>query len=108
MVVTTWQEDRPLEFYEALMVGVDPPLSLADLLRRPAWMANASCRGRDDIDWQDPEPGPDVVAVCQACPVLEQCAQHAGVHREIGTWAGMSERARLGRRHSHCVPRGCS
>lgn len=99
------EEHLPLSFYEALMTGLDRSLTLAGLINRPAWMERAACRGRHDIDWQDPDPCPETLAICHSCPVLDPCTVYALRQRETGTWGGMGERARLGRHHASLSPR---
>lgn len=95
--------DPELDIVEALMATPTTPTEafIRALLARPAWHADAACRGRSDVSWF-PGRGEDVapaVAVCAGCPVREQC-QRAG-EGETGVWGGLSERRRkLERRHS--------
>lgn len=77
--------------YVALMAGVD----LAGLVgfRRPAWHADAACRGMGTSAWfparhEDVRPAK---AICAACPVAGPCGAAAG---EAGIWAGTSARER--------------
>lgn len=71
------------------------------------WQMHARCRGMDSDVFFHPERerGPARVAreaaakrVCKACPVLEQCREHAlRVQEPYGVWGGLSpdERADL-------------
>lgn len=65
------------------------------VLRDFRWMDNASCRGRNDIDFFPEEAfnteAPKAVAVCQTCPVKEDCLEFA-VENDVkyGIWGGMS------------------
>lgn len=71
---------------------------LLELLNRPAWMADASCREHPDVNFF-PERGEDVraaKAVCSGCLVAEDCFAYAvgrGVYLS-GIWAGTSDRQR--------------
>lgn len=61
---------------------------------RPAWMADAACRGHDPRLWF-PERGADVrpaKQICATCPVAGECAE-AGAG-EVGIWGGLSARER--------------
>lgn len=81
---------------------------MADVRRLPGpiadiwdWQQEGSCRGVDSSAFFHPdgERGPararrieKAKAICQACPVLEQCRQHAlTVHEPYGVWGGMGE-----------------
>jgi WhiB family redox-sensing transcriptional regulator len=71
------------------------PVTLADLLHRPVWHAEAACRGRGTDGWfpvQGRRPD-DARAVCGACPVLEECHRWAlDQGPELaGVWAGLTE-----------------
>lgn len=86
-------------FFAALVAGVDPP-DVVELLagRRPAWHANAACRGMG-TELFFPEKGEDArpaKAICSTCPVAAPCGAATGDH---GIWGGMSPRERMrGRR----------
>lgn len=84
---------------------------MADVTRLPGpnsdfwdWQLDAACRGMDsDIFFHpDRERGASrerriqsAKAVCAACPVIKQCAEHALKVREpYGVWGGMSEEDR--------------
>ena len=83
------------------MAGEDVPLALADLLDRPAWMADAACREHPDLPWV-PERGPDqgkipaMYAICAGCLVRDECYAFAVEGDETGVWGGtsVSERRR--------------
>ena len=67
----------------------------------PNWMENAACIGAPADDFFPASP--DIVTAraaktCRACPVIEQCLEHALANGEWdGVWAGMSpnDRRRL-------------
>lgn len=75
----------------------DAPLSLEDLLQRPAWHAEAACRGHGPADYVKGN-GADygaTRALCAACPVREECLAVALADRNIeGLWGGTDERER--------------
>lgn len=83
--------------------GMCEESSLDDLLamvERPAWMAEAKCRGRGDLFYVERGPGVDFAAItdqarqlCAGCPVIAECAK-AGESEGYGLWAGMSTRER--------------
>lgn len=68
------------------------------------WQLEGSCRGMDSALFFHPdgERGPararreaKAKQICQACPVLRLCRQHAlKVHEPYGVWGGMSEAER--------------
>lgn len=68
----------------------------------PAWYAAAACAGHDTALWF-PEKGDDwrpAIRVCEACPVRQECLQHALDHDErVGVWGGLTagQRARVAR-----------
>lgn len=86
------------------------PGPIADLWE---WQHQGACRDLDDTLFFHPEGerGPRrrqreaaAVAICQTCPVIEQCREHALRSREpYGVWGGLTEdeRAKLlsGRDH---------
>ena len=87
--------------------------SLDDLLLRPAWHAQAACRGASPaLFFGKASQGVGKVyevtraAYCAACPVVAECAA-AGDHEEHGLWGGMSVRERAeARGAARVVPRG--
>jgi WhiB family redox-sensing transcriptional regulator len=68
------------------------------------WQLHGACRGMDSAFFFHPdgERGPSranrearAKAVCQRCPVLVQCRQHAlAVQEPYGIWGGLSEAER--------------
>jgi WhiB family redox-sensing transcriptional regulator len=74
---------------------------LASLPGRPAWHAEAACRGQDP-NLFFPGRGPTTLdrarALCAVCPVISECLD-AGMAETVGLWAGLSptERRRLRR-----------
>ncbi len=67
------------------------------LLDRPPWQRDASCRGIDP-ELMYPRRGELVDparAVCDNCPVIDDCLEYALAGGErFGIWGGMSERER--------------
>jgi len=92
-----------------------PDTSVAD------WRDDAVCRGKTRLFFPPSAERPQArvrrqraaKALCDACPVADQCRQHARTNREYGYWAGESEEDRyvLGYRVSapigirHCLAR---
>jgi WhiB family redox-sensing transcriptional regulator len=74
------------------------PSSLADLIERPAWMADALCREHPEVNFF-PERGDSskpAQAVCARCAVCEACLTFAladGGER-FGVFGGLSGRQR--------------
>jgi WhiB family transcriptional regulator, redox-sensing transcriptional regulator len=66
---------------------------------RPAWHADAACRGRGTAVFF-PGRGQNTAcanakAVCAGCPVRDECLDAALTHGELaGIWGGTSERER--------------
>jgi WhiB family redox-sensing transcriptional regulator len=77
--------------------GHDGSSSVWDLFRRPAWYADAACRGLD-VDMFFAERGEltaPAKAVCRGCPVRSECRESALANGEkFGIWGGLSERER--------------
>lgn len=80
--------------------------SLAELIDRPEWMADAACREHPEIDFY-PARGGDTrpaKAVCAGCLVRCECAGYAMELEQCqadahGIWGGLSARQRVtGRR----------
>jgi hypothetical protein len=95
------QRDKARAEVGYLMIAGAPDLpTLADFLRRPAWMARAACRGHDQAPFFA-ERGQTVLQrqaaeLCARCPVREECREYAlaqGLTLK-GYWGGMSERQR--------------
>jgi WhiB family redox-sensing transcriptional regulator len=65
--------------------------------QRPAWQADAACRGTDPNLWF-PERGATLAEarqVCAGCPVRAECLEWAlDNNQSLGVWGGLSERAR--------------
>ncbi len=78
------------------------------------WQLHGSCRGMNSEVFfhSHGERGPerarrDAIAktVCERCPVIEQCRQHALSAREAyGVWGGLTERERLSILHRDRLP----
>lgn len=70
---------------------VDVDAELATLYARPAWHAEAACRGTHVDEWYPGRaagrPSPDLLARCATCPVRTPCAE-AGTSERYGWWAG--------------------
>jgi WhiB family redox-sensing transcriptional regulator len=72
---------------------IDAHAELLELFRRPAWHAQAACRGLGPRAWF-PGPGESLGparAACAACPVAAEC--HAAAMAEPmadGIWAGLN------------------
>jgi WhiB family redox-sensing transcriptional regulator len=77
------------------------PVPIADLWE---WQQEGLCRtGNPEMFFHpEGERGPSrrrraerAVAICQECPVLQRCRNHALRHREpYGVWGGMTEEER--------------
>ncbi len=84
---------------------------MADTRRLPGptsdqwdWQLQASCRGMDSATFFHPEGERGAAradreakakAVCERCPVVEQCRRHAlAVQEPYGIWGGLSESER--------------
>lgn len=78
--------------------NVDPAEALTALLQayeRPAWHAEAACRGKDP-NLFFPARGQSTAeakALCHRCPVQAECLT-AGLGEKHGIWGGSSERGR--------------
>ena len=90
----------PVEWWPA---NIDPGdlyglPDIAEMLRRPAWHADAACRGKP-TEWFFPESKDRVraqaAALCVSCPVRQVCGVTAVNGVERGTWAGTSENERV-------------
>ncbi len=72
-------------------MGLDP----WDWEARPAWHADAACRGVDQAVFY-PERGEsldEARALCAVCPVQGACLDQ-GLREKHGVWGGASERER--------------
>lgn len=89
---------------EALMQPGDLLEPLADALRqRPAWVADAACRGLPTEAFFPPpgaggrherSRGGHALAVCEGCPVQELCASYATEERLEGIYGATTTRER--------------
>lgn len=87
--------------WEALTEGRDP-LTLEDVLHRPAFMADGACRDHPEVSFF-PSRGEQLApakAVCRGCRVRAECLAFALAQPawdDVGIWGGMSaqERKRL-------------
>lgn len=74
-------------------------MNLAEMLQRPAWMADANCRGMDP-ELFFPSQGENTQnaaakAVCRACDVQAECLAYAVNNGErFGVWGGLAENQR--------------
>jgi WhiB family redox-sensing transcriptional regulator len=70
--------------------------TLDQLFARPAWMADAACRG-SAVNFH-PERGQDTraaKAVCAGCLVRDECRSYAlGVGDKFGVWGGTTAKDR--------------
>jgi WhiB family redox-sensing transcriptional regulator len=73
-----------------------------ELLGRPAWHAQAACRGQGAGEWV--KAAGDYTAeraVCASCPVREECLAYALADKDlVGMWGGTTERERREMRRS--------
>ena len=69
---------------------------LAQLLRRPAWQAQAACRGQGAAVFFPDRGGSTAAAkaLCATCEVVAECQDYAlETDAEAGIWGGMGARA---------------
>lgn len=67
----------------------------AQIIRPPAWHADAACREHPEIEWF-PSRGESLDAaraVCATCIVRDECRADS-IDENYGVWAGLSERER--------------
>lgn len=84
-----------------LAIDVDPLEELYRLrellVASRAWRDQAACRGEDTAHFY-PKRGQDLHvprAICNTCPVAEQCLEYAlDAGEKYGLWGGTSERER--------------
>jgi WhiB family redox-sensing transcriptional regulator len=80
-----------------LMESTGPLPGLTDLVTRPAWQAQAACRGRGTTEFFPIGGGDSLSArlVCRSCPVAKECLEYALERPGLkGIWGGTSERHR--------------
>jgi WhiB family transcriptional regulator, redox-sensing transcriptional regulator len=84
----------------------DEPVTLEDFLRRPAWHAEALCRGRGTEPFsRGPKSDHSAVkVVCAACPVRQECLSFALADETLlSLWGGVTERERRVMRRGRAV-----
>jgi WhiB family redox-sensing transcriptional regulator len=88
---------------EWLMFPLPPEVEV--VLRRPAWHAEASCRG-NGFDAFFPDSHDDsrnVIGICTKCTVRTQCLNYALEDPSLtGIWGGTSARRRRRLRRQAC------
>jgi WhiB family redox-sensing transcriptional regulator len=65
------------------------------------WASEAACRGLDPMIFYPAtdEEAETAKEICAACPVQEECLEHAiGEREHNGVWGGATERQRIIRR----------
>lgn len=91
------EELEELDMVEALMRSTGHVPSLVELIGRPAWQADAACRGESAAVFF-PAEGKSLIRarrVCNRCTVAHECLQYALDQPSLkGVWAGTSERRR--------------
>lgn len=103
------EEGNPRSSPEPAADRLDTLLELYDLLRPPAWQADAACREHPEVDWfavapPGPVESPEVRRakdVCAACLVRVECLAFAysdPAARKHGVWGGVSASDRRIRR----------
>ena len=92
---------RPIQFHEATLVRCGQ--------LDEDWRTESVCRqGYDPEIWYPLNVAESRlgVAICQTCPVIQQCLTYATAHQERhGTWGGLSEWQRQQGRLSPVVRR---
>lgn len=82
---------------------------LLDLLRGPAWRADALCKEYPDLAWfgKTERSSKAAKAVCSDCLVREECLAYAMSDPTLeGIWGGLTRRERGQLRHSGSEPLG--
>lgn len=80
---------------------------LLDLLRGPAWRADALCREYPDLAWfgKTDRSSKAAKAVCSACLVRDECLAYAMADPSLdGIWGGLTRRERGQLRHTASEP----
>jgi WhiB family redox-sensing transcriptional regulator len=85
---TPWLDD-PAELVDSILDAIP---------QRPAWQAEAACRGMDPDSFflprgTQPEAVEAARRVCRACPVAVECREW-GIDEPHGIWGGLSPRQR--------------
>jgi WhiB family redox-sensing transcriptional regulator len=79
---------------------------LAELVNRPAWHADAACRGVGTatffhVSVGGPAPTRDAKSLCESCPVTAECLSTAlDDPTTVGVWAGTTARGRKAMRRA--------
>jgi WhiB family transcriptional regulator, redox-sensing transcriptional regulator len=69
------------------------PGSLEDWLARPAWHADALCKGETALYFS--RRASKAAATCQRCPVRQPCLDTAMADSDLeGVWGGFTEKKR--------------
>lgn len=95
LVLAMVDEAMTLWLMSAYATGV--ATTLEDLLQRPAWQADAACRGVDTEVFfpRKGGGGREARAICAVCPVREQCLELAlEDSTTAGIFGGTGERER--------------
>jgi hypothetical protein len=80
---------------------------LLDLLRGPAWRADALCKEYPDLAWfgKTDRSAKPAKAVCSACLVRDECLAYAMADPTLdGIWGGLTRRERGQLRHAGSEP----
>jgi WhiB family redox-sensing transcriptional regulator len=79
-------------------VAEDMPLTLENVLRRPAWHRQASCRGSGAAEFvRNPRAvyAPAHRQTCAGCPVRQECLEFALADESVtGLWGGTDDAER--------------
>lgn len=67
------------------------------------WTEKAACKGLSHIFYSDFSERPisrlkrenAAIAICQTCPVIQECRQYAHANPEYGVWGGETEEQRI-------------
>lgn len=75
------------------------------IVTEQTWMTQAACRGMTGLFFPEKgQPTAEAKRVCAACPVRQECLQHAFDNVErYGVWGGKGERERRGL-HERSLP----
>lgn len=79
-----------------------------DTIEAPGqWADQAACKGKTDlffVNRGDTQQMLNAKAICQQCPVLDNCRDYVLYHPErFGIWAGMTEKDRRHYRLEHGI-----
>jgi WhiB family redox-sensing transcriptional regulator len=91
----------------ALMTPGDWPLTVDELLPRPAWHRNAACRGMGPALFfpTHGETAAGAKAICAGCMVRPECLEEALDDETLqGIWGGTTDRERRQIRREHGAP----